>query len=97
KVPDSCLIFQFYRLFADREKQDEMAESYRRGGYGYGHAKLALLAALQDYFGPLRERYLKFKKDTDYLRDVLATGAGKAREIALKKLEEVHKATGLVL
>jgi len=97
KVPDSCLIFQFYRLLADREKQDEMAESYRRGGYGYGHAKLALLAALQDYFGTLRERYLKFKKDTDYLRDVLATGAGKAREIALKKLEEVHKATGLVL
>ena len=45
KDPDTCNVFQLYKLFATPEQQEEMRARYIAGNYGYGHAKQALFEA----------------------------------------------------
>ena len=51
KDPESCSVFDLYKLFATQAQQDELAAKYRSGGMGYGEAKKALYEAAMDHFG----------------------------------------------
>ncbi len=95
KDPDSCNVFALIKLFAPEEKQNEIAEKYRSGGYGYGHAKKELLALIEEYFADARERRKELAKDMDYVNDVLREGGRKARERAETVMEPIRSATGL--
>lgn len=96
KSPDSCNVFALYRLFTSAEEQAEMAAQYRAGGFGYGHAKKALLEVMERELGPKRERREALAKDLDYVHDVLRDGGRKAREVARATLDHARAATGLV-
>ena len=72
-----------------------MAASFRAGGYGYGHAKKALLAAYKRMFDPFKARRDELEKDPDALEDILREGAKKARAAAAPVMEKVRKAVGL--
>ncbi|PSQ77029.1 MAG: tryptophan--tRNA ligase [Bacteroidetes bacterium QH_6_63_17] len=96
KDPETCNVFALISLFADDETQQEIAEQYRAGGYGYGHAKQALLGLIEDHFAEARARRKKLKQRPDYVRDVLRSGAEAAREQMAPILERVREVTGLV-
>jgi len=95
KDPDTCNVFALIKLFANEEKQNEIAEKYRNGGYGYGHAKKELLGLINDYFAEAKERRKELAKKPEYIRDVLREGGKKARERAETVMEPVRSATGL--
>ncbi|MBA4388286.1 MAG: tryptophan--tRNA ligase [Verrucomicrobia bacterium] len=95
KNPDTCNVFALYRLFAGPEELDAMAQRYRKGGYGYGDAKKALLAKVQSYFQPYREKRAELKKNPDAVESVLRGGAERARAEARKTLDKARKAMGL--
>ncbi len=96
KDPDSDNVFALIKLFANEEKQSEIAEKYRAGGYGYGHAKKELLGLIEDYYAEARDKRKDLEKDTDYVFDVLREGGKKARERAETVMEPIRKATGIV-
>jgi len=95
KDPDTCTIFALYKLFATQEQQAEMAERYRAGNYGYGHAKLALFDAYMDFFAPMRKRREELLADPGYVDAVLKRGAERARELAETSMDQIRKAVGL--
>jgi tryptophanyl-tRNA synthetase len=95
KDPDSCLIFELYCLFADREQQAELAAKYRGGNFGYGHAKQELFVLLDQKLEEPRARYNELILRPDDVRDILKAGALRARGIAQKTLQEVREAVGL--
>lgn len=95
KDPDTCNVFALIRLFADDQKREEVAENYRAGGYGYGHAKKELLGLIEGYFAEARERRKELEKDMGYVHDVLREGGRKARERAETVMEPIREATGL--
>src|SRR6056297_113303 len=95
KDPDTCNIYSLIKLFAEEDQQKEIAEKYRAGGYGYGHAKKELLGMIQDYFAEARERRKELADDMDYVQDVLREGGKKARERAEQVMEPIRSATGL--
>ncbi len=96
KDPESCNVFALIKLFADEEKQQEIAEQYRAGGYGYGHAKQELLGLIEDYFAEARARRKELEERPDHVRDVLREGAKAARAAAEPILARVREVTGLV-
>jgi len=96
KDPDTCNVFALIKLFADDETREEVAEKYRAGGYGYGHAKKELLGLIEGYFDEAREKRKELEKDPDYVHDVLREGGKKARERAEMVMEPIREATGLV-
>lgn len=95
KDPDSCNVFALISLFADVEKKNDIADRYRAGGYGYGHAKKELLGLITEYFADARERRKELEEDIDYVRDVLYEGGIKARKRAEKVMEPIRSASGL--
>ncbi|MBN2306383.1 tryptophan--tRNA ligase [Candidatus Peregrinibacteria bacterium] len=95
KDPNKCTIYALYKLFATSEERVGMADEYRKGGLGYGDAKKALLAKIQETFEPFREKRAKLEANPKKVEDILEEGAKKVRKITLKTLEEVRKATGL--
>ena len=95
KDPDTCNVFALYKLFSTKAQQEEMAERYRAGNYGYGHAKQALFDAYMDFFAPMRKRREELEADPGYVESVLKNSAKKAKAVARKTLLQVQKAVGL--
>ena len=94
KTPEACTVYQLYSLFANAEERREEAEKFRAGGYGYGDAKKALLAKVEERFGPLRERKADWDSRPDDLEEVLREGARRAREAAGPLMERFRTAVG---
>jgi len=96
KKPEQCNVFALLKLFADEDEIEEIAEKYRAGGYGYGHAKTRLGELINERFAEAREKYDELTARPDYLRDVLREGGRKAREVAEQTMERVRSACGIV-
>lgn len=95
KDPETCNVFALIKLFATQEKQNEIAEAYRKGGYGYGHAKKELLSLVTEYFEEARERRKELQQKPQLVLDVLAEGASKARQKTDPFVEQVLETCGL--
>ena len=95
KDPDTCNVFNLFKLFATSEEQEALAARYRAGGMGYGEAKTQLLQQIDQYFGPFRDKRKQLAADPEQVEAVLKAGAAKARAEAQKTMELVRKATGL--
>ena len=95
KEPEGNSIYELYKLFATKKEVEEMAAAYRAGGYGYGHAKKALLEAYHRLFDPFRAKREELAKDPDALEDILRAGAAKARAAAAVTMTKVREAVGL--
>src|SRR5690606_28467847 len=50
KNPETDNVFALYKLVASPEHTEEMRQNYLKGGYGYGHAKNALLEVLLENY-----------------------------------------------
>ncbi len=95
KDPEACNVWQIYKLVASADQAEEMAGRLRAGGYGYGDAKKALLAALDEHFGAARERRAELVADAGFVEDVLATGARRARRQARAVVGAAREAVGM--
>ncbi|MCP4813496.1 MAG: tryptophan--tRNA ligase [Planctomycetaceae bacterium] len=97
KEPDDDLLYQLYSLFVDQAARDDMASTYRQGGFGYGDIKKALADAAEAYFAPARERREALAADPDRVHQILGDGAQLARKKAGDVLERAQQACGLKL
>jgi len=95
KNPETCNVFVLIKLFANKEKQDEIASKYKAGNYWYGHAKLELLDIILNYFKDARTRYVSFENDMSYIEKKLEEGNRIANEMADRKYEEMLELVGL--
>lgn len=95
KNPDSCNLFSMLKLFAPAEKLSEIRTLYVNGGAAYGYIKQDLFELIRDYFSGARDRKKELLDNQDYLREVLAKGADKARNEAVKTLDLVRERVGL--
>ncbi len=95
KDPDTCTVFQLYKLFADPTEQSALAERYRKGGLGYGEAKKMLLEKMTAYFEPFRQKRVHLAAHPDEVERALGKGAEKARQVALETMAQARKAVGI--
>ena len=94
KDPDTCNVFKIYSLIATEEQTADLAEKYRAGGFGYGHAKKALLELILDTYSKEREAYNYYTEHIDIVEDLLMQGAKKAAEVAEIRLQDVRRKLG---
>ncbi|MBN2473768.1 MAG: tryptophan--tRNA ligase [Pirellulales bacterium] len=95
KAPETDHLFQLYCLFADDAQRGQMADTYRRGGFGYGEVKKALSELATDYFVEARERRSQLEADPRQVREILGDGAAKARKKAADVLLRAQRACGV--
>jgi tryptophanyl-tRNA synthetase len=95
KDPQSDHLFQLYALFADDAQRDELAATYRRGGFGYGEVKKALAALADQYFAEPRRRRKELEGHPGKVREILGDGAATARKKAGEVLLRAQRACGI--
>ena len=95
KDPEKCNLYKIMQLFAAPARMQEIHDLYVNGGAAYGYLKLELLDLLNDQFGEARKKKREYLADPAMLREILAKGAGKAREKAAVTLDLVRNRVGL--
>lgn len=95
KDPNTCCIFQLYKLVADAPAIEVLRGKYLAGGYGYGHAKLDLFESLELTFSAARINYFKLMEDQGFLENVLMEGAKKARQRCGTLIDRVRSVVGV--
>ena len=95
KDPDTCNVFALYKLLGSTDQVADMRAKYVAGGFGYGHAKTALLEILIETYAEQRAAYNSWMNDLGALDAELAIGAEKARLVGAETLGRVRGALGL--
>lgn len=91
KNPDTCNVFNLYKVIASEAEVAQMRENYLGGNYGYGHAKQALFELLVEKYAKQREAYNYYMNNLEEVDAALEKGAEKAREVANGVLNRVRE------
>jgi tryptophanyl-tRNA synthetase len=95
KDPATSTVFALYSLLADASQRRDMEDKYRRGGYGYGHAKKELAELLQSHFAAGRQARQEYDRSPDLVEDILREGGRRARAVARGVTDRARAACGL--
>jgi tryptophanyl-tRNA synthetase len=92
---DQNIAVQLLKLVAPGKVAGEYEERLRAGGLGYGDLKKALFEHYWNHFAEARARRAELAANLDYVEQVLADGAARARGLAQTVLTRARKACGL--
>ena len=95
KNPETCNVFALIKLFASKERQDEIAIKYREWNYWYWHAKLELLEILKEVIEPFRKRKEYLENNFDIIEKQLREWNSKMNKVCDEKYEKILKITWL--
>jgi tryptophanyl-tRNA synthetase len=95
KDPANSTIVALYRLFATPEEVAAMEKDFRGGGFGYGDFKKRLFEIIWERFAPMRKRREELLAHPDYIDEILAGGAARARDVAEKTISRVRNSVGI--
>ena len=97
KDPDTCNVFALYKVFATEDQTVALRTKYLtpNAGFGYGHAKTALLEVLSEYLRPYREAREKLLENPEIVEAKLAEGAKVMNARLDAKMEVVKRVVGV--
>ena len=95
KPTEGSNVIALYKLFANDVEMQQMIADHEAGGFGYGDLKQRLFDAYWEHFEPVRAKREELENNLDYVNQVIADGADKARAEATKVLDRVRRAVGL--
>jgi len=95
KEPAGDVLYDLISLVASDAEREQIAATYRRGGFGYGEIKKALADAAEKYWAQPRARRAELAANPEYVRQVLGDGAAKARKKAGEVLKRAQEACGI--
>ncbi len=85
-------VYEIHKLF---RSENELKKLYSEKEGKYKDLKDALIADIETFIAPLREKRKALAKDEKAVLKILGEGAAKAREVATKKMQEVRAKTGV--
>jgi len=87
--PDVCNMYPYHKLMTDASKLPEIQHNCRTAGWGCMDCKKVLMNSMEAFLTPLHERR---KACTDErVQEILEAGNKRAREFAVKTMEEVRE------
>ncbi len=76
---------------------EDLKARYRQGKVGDVEVKQKLIAALETFLGPIRQRRADFAAKPDLVEDIIVDGTRRMRQEADETMRQVHEAMGLFL
>lgn len=83
--------------FGTEEHKKYFHEKFKNGDIKFSELKEVLAQDIADYFAPFRAKRQELAAKSEYVKEILAEGADRAREIARETMLEVRKKVGLAL
>ncbi len=87
-------LFSLLKLVSTPQIVQQFEDAYNDCSIRYGDMKKQLLEDMNVFLTPFRERIKELSANDDYLNKVIAMGADKARESAIKTIKDVRSIIG---
>jgi len=93
--PEKCPVWQFHLIYSGPQRREWVQQGCRSAGIGCLECKQPVIDAVLAEQEPMRERARGFEEDPTLVRNIIADGCEKARDLARETLREVKEAMGL--
>ncbi len=90
--PDVCNVFEFHKLYSDKETVDTVNQECRSAAIGCVECKKMMAKNLIRALEPIREKRAYYESKPELLDEIIAAGSSKAGKIARQTMEEVNTA-----
>ncbi|MBN1643691.1 MAG: tryptophan--tRNA ligase [Dehalococcoidales bacterium] len=94
--PEVCNIYTLHKYFTPAEKVEKIGVECRKAEIGCVDCKKLLSANMNEFLRPLREKRSELAARPEFIKEVLADGADRARVIARETIREVKQKMGLL-
>jgi tryptophanyl-tRNA synthetase len=93
--PEKCPVWGLHKVYSDDETRKWVQEGCRSADIGCVDCKQPLIEAILAEQKAMHERAAPYAEDPTLVRNIIADGCERAREIAGETLEEVRRSMGL--
>lgn len=96
-TPAAENLFLLLKILGKPGHHEEFLAEHKKGIIKYSRLKEVLAEDIADYFAPFRARRKELEAKPEYVKEVLADGAARARKIAKETMKEVKEKVGLLI
>jgi tryptophanyl-tRNA synthetase len=93
--PQKCPVWQLHRIYSDDACRAWVQEGCASAGIGCIECKQPVIDAILKEQSPMRERAQYYQENPNLIKNILADGCEKARELAKETMRDVREALGL--
>jgi tryptophanyl-tRNA synthetase len=93
--PEKCPVWNLHQVYSDDATRKWVVEGCKSAGIGCLECKQPVIDAINRELKPMRERAAPFEEDPTLIKNVLADGCEKARDVAEETMRDVRDAMGL--
>ncbi|MBM3384188.1 MAG: tryptophan--tRNA ligase, partial [Betaproteobacteria bacterium] len=93
--PMKCPVWALHQVYSDEERRQWVLKGCTTAGIGCLECKQPLIEATLAELAPMRERAQAYLDDPTLVKNLLADGCDKARQLATETMREVREAMGL--
>ena len=90
--PDVCNVFEFHKIYSDRKTWEAIDPQCRNAEIGCVECKKIMAKNLIQALEPLHERRSHFKAKPERVKEIIACGSEKARDVARETMAQVRAA-----
>ncbi|MDD4881199.1 MAG: tryptophan--tRNA ligase [Gallionellaceae bacterium] len=94
-TPEKCPVWQFHLVYSSAETRAWVQQGCVSAGIGCIECKQPVIEAVLKELAPIQERARALTDDPDTVRNIIADGCEKARELARETMRDVREAMGL--
>ena len=94
--PDKCPVWQLHEIYSNDDVKSWVQEGCRNAKIGCLDCKQPLCKAINQEVAPIREKAAELAAKPSIVKNILAEGAQKAREVAEETLTDVKAAMGVL-
>ena len=93
--PERCPVWQLHKVYSDDATKEWVQTGCRSAGIGCLDCKQPVIDGVIRELAPMRERAQRYLEDPAAVRNIIADGCDRARELAGETMREVREAMGL--
>jgi len=93
--PEKCPVWQLHQVYSDEACKEWVQQDCRSAGIGCLDCKQPVIDGILKEQAPMRERAQQYLEDPALVKNIVADGCEKARELARETMRDVREAMGL--
>ncbi len=93
--PEKCPVWSLHQVYSNESTRRWVVEGCKSAGIGCLECKQPMIDGIIKELKPMRERAAPFEEDPTLVKNILADGCEKARDVAEETMRDVRDAMGL--
>ena len=93
--PEKCPVWQFHQVYSGADVKAWVQQGCASAGIGCIECKQPVIEAVLKELAPIQERARALTEDPDTVKNIIADGCEKARELARETMRDVRESMGL--